>query len=449
MYKLILSLRYLYKRRISFLALGAVILCVFIVVVVMTVLNGLVTDFRAKNHRFAGDCVVGTESLVGFAYYEEFVDVLDAQDFVKAVSPVVKSYGLVGTRGSQQPLGVEIYGIEPAKDAAATGFGDSLQHHRSDPARAFEVDSNDSLPGCVVGIDLWLQRDSRGKYIYESSPSGMPLIVTCFPLTAGGALAQAGTDLVNTKTFYHSDTSRSGLAKVDGNAIYLPLDQTQNLCGMGGPTKRISSLHIKFAESVGLQEGCDKVRTLWQGFVAGKKGERYANLLQGVRVQSWKENRREFVAAMEKEQTMMTAMFALVGLTTIFIVFVVFYMIISHKSKDLGILKSVGVSKASLMGLFMLFAFWIGAIGAALGVLGGALFLTYINGIEDWLFVQFGYQLWDRTIYVIDEIPNQMAFETISIIIASAILVCVVGSLLPSWQAARRQPAETLQVNQL
>jgi lipoprotein-releasing system permease protein len=152
---------------------------------------------------------------------------------------------------------------------------------------------------------------------------------------------------------------------------------------------------------------------------------------------------------MEKEQTIMTAMFGLVGLTTVFIVFVVFYMIVSHKSKDLGILKSIGVSKVSLVGLFMMFALWIGLAGAALGVLCGGLFLTYINAIEDWLFAEFGFQLWDRTIYIIDEIPNQMAPQTVLTIIASAIFVCVIGSLVPSWQAARREPAEALQVNQL
>ena len=49
----------------------------FIVVVVMTVMTGLVRDFKEKNHKFTGDCVVGTESLVGFPYYEDFDRSLD------------------------------------------------------------------------------------------------------------------------------------------------------------------------------------------------------------------------------------------------------------------------------------------------------------------------------------------------------------------------------------
>ena len=82
MYKIILAFRYLLKRRITYFAVVSVSLCVFIVVVVMTVMTGLVSEFKQKNHDFVGDCVVGTESLVGFAYYEDFVNTLERQDFV-------------------------------------------------------------------------------------------------------------------------------------------------------------------------------------------------------------------------------------------------------------------------------------------------------------------------------------------------------------------------------
>ena len=90
MYKISLAFRYLLKRRITYFAVLAVALCVFIVIVVMTVMTGLVGDFRQKNHDFVGDCVVGTESLVGFAYYEDFIDILGREDFIEGISPVVK-----------------------------------------------------------------------------------------------------------------------------------------------------------------------------------------------------------------------------------------------------------------------------------------------------------------------------------------------------------------------
>ena len=449
MYKIILPFRYLFKKRVSYLAFLAVALCVFIVVVVMTVMTGLVTDFKQKNHSFVGDCVIGTESLVGFAYYEDFVKILEQTDFIEGISPVIKSYALISPHGTERSIGVEIMGIDPVRHSQATGFGKTLYYRKDDVSKAFEPSSDPKRSGCVVGIDLVLARDAKGKYAYGAAPAEIALAVSCFPLTAKGALAKAGAGMVNAKTFYYSDTSHSGLARVDSSLVYLPFEQAQMLCGMAGPVKRANAIHIKFKPNVKLQAGCEKVTSLWQRFKQEKAGETRADLLEKVTVQSWKDYRRASIAAMEKEQTMITVMFALVGVTTVFIVFVVFYMIVSHKSKDIGILKSIGASNANIIKLFLGFAFLVGLLGSCLGAICGWLFLLKINRIEDWLFEHFKFQLWDRTIYAIGDIPNQIEFRVLAVIILSAIVACLAGALVPSWQAAKLKPVETLQVSQL
>jgi len=450
MYKIILAFRYLLKRPITYFAVVSVALCVFIVVVVMTVMTGLVSDFKKKNHDFVGDCIVGTESLVGFAYYEDFVDILERQDFVEAVSPVIKSYALVSRRGSEQNRGLEIIGIDPVRHSWVTGFGKTLHFHKSDVSKTFEPAYDPNLLGCVLGIDLALERDFKSRYFYESSPSRTGFSISCFPLTSRGALSKAGTGLVSTKTFYYSDTSQSGLARVDSSLFYLPFEQAQRLCGMGRSVKRASAIHIKFKPNVKLRAGCETVASLWDKFKHQKANEKQAYLLDTVTVKSWKDYRRSSIAPMEKEQTVMTVMFAFVGITTVFIVFVVFYMIISHKSKDIGILKSVGASNTDIVELFSGFAFLVGLLGSCVGLFGGWLFLQKINQIEDWLFEHFGFQVWDRTIFVgIDDIPNRMEFDTLATIVILAIVACLAGALLPSFQAAKSTPAETLQVNQL
>jgi lipoprotein-releasing system permease protein len=447
MYKLILAIRYFYKRRASWVALAAVALCVFIVVVVMTVMSGLVGEFKEKNHNFTGDCVVGTESLVGFAYYEDFISELNSTDFVEAASPVIKNYALVSAENSRG-MGVEILGIDSGQYSKVTGFGKSIHYHK-DASKTFEPTTEPNLPGFVAGIDLWLNRDETGEYYFEPAPPATAMTVTCFPLTARGALAKAGTDLVNSKTLYFSDTSQSGLARVDGSTIYLPFADAQLLCGMTEPVKRASWIHIKFRQGVNLDEGCRKVRTLWEQFRGRMQGKENTDLLAGVNVQGWKEYRRAFVAGMEKEQIMLTAMFGLVGLTTVFIVLVVFYMIVSHKTKDIGILKSVGASTPNVISLFLGFAGLIGAMGSAVGITGGLWFLRNINAIENWLFEKFGFQLWDRTIYSIGEIPHRLDLTMLLVVTGCAILACIAGALFPSVQAARGRPAQTLQVNQL
>ncbi len=360
MYKIVLAVRYFLKRRITHFAVLAVALCVFIVVVVMTVMTGLVSDFKQKNHDFVGDCVVGTESLVGFAYYEDFVNILEKQDFVEGVSPVIKSYALISLRGSERNEGLEIMGIEPLRHSRVTGFAKTLHYHKADASKTFEPSYDPNLLGCVLGIDLAFRRDFNGNYYYYSTIPQNAYSISCFPLTSRGALSKAGAGLVNTKTFYYSDTSQSGLARVDSSLFYLPFEWAQRLCGMDGSVKRASAIHIKFKPNVKLQAGCEKVASLWQEFKQRKAGERQAYLLDTVTVQNWKDYRRSSIAPMEKEQTVMAVMFAFVGIKTVFIVFVVFYMIISHKSKDIGILKSIGVSNAAIMELFSGYAFLVG-----------------------------------------------------------------------------------------
>jgi len=438
-----LALRYLEKRHITHFAIVAVALCVFIVVVVMTVMNGLVQGFKEKNHAFVGDCVVGTESLVGFPYYEEFMAVLERSELAAGISPVIKNYALLNVPGYDFKRGVEIMGIDPTRHCQTTDFAETLLYHNGDPRKVFQTNADGNTPGCVAGVDMFLMRNAQGEYARGGRALQLNITLTCFPLNARGAPAKAGTSIVNTQQFFCVDHSHSGIARVDESAVYIPLEQAQVLC-MGGADKRVTSLHIKFRPGIGVQEGTARVADLWRDFAAGKAEAPNRFLLDTVTVQTWKESRRAFIAPMEKEQVLLGFMFILVGVTTVFIVFVVFYMIISHKKKDIGILKSVGASNGSVLSLFQGFAFSVGFLGACLGSLFGWLFLAKINDLEQWLFEHFHFQLWDRTIYAIGEIPNRVEPAVVAVIVCCAVVSCLIGALIPSYLAVRLRPVETL-----
>ena len=89
----------------------------------MTVMNGLVQEFRDKNHRYVGDCVISSDSLVGFGYYEPFVERLEQQPFVLAVSPVVRQVGLMSQPGGAWNMGIGCR-HRPSAARKATGFGE-------------------------------------------------------------------------------------------------------------------------------------------------------------------------------------------------------------------------------------------------------------------------------------------------------------------------------------
>ena len=443
MYKLTLIFRYLVKRRITHFAMLAVALCVFIVVVVMTVMSGLVGEFKQKNHAFVGDCVVGTKSLVGFPYYEAFVQTLEQAESVEAVSPVVKNYALMRPVGSNRSRDVEIMGFDPVRHCRATGFGRTLAYRADDVAKAFVPIYDPNLVGCVLGIDLALWRNPQSQYTYDAQPGRISLDLTCFPLNARGASAGAGSVPVNTKRLYYSDHSHSGIAGIDVSTVYVPLEWAQSLC-MAGALKRVTALHVKFRSNVRLEQGCQQMQVLWNRFKQSKQGAPNAGLLDTVTVETWKQYRRAVIAPMEKEEAMLCVMFGFVGITTVFIVFVVFYMIVSHKTKDIGILKSVGASSGSIMLLFAGFATAVGLVSSVIGVGAAWVFLAKINALEDWLFLRFGFQLWDRTIYAIGEIPHDVEFGVVAIIVCCAVLACQIGALVPGYCAARLRPVETL-----
>jgi len=448
---ILLPLRYFFRRPITYIAAVAVALCVFIVVVVMSVMNGLVGEFKVKNHNFVGDCIVSSDSLVGFPYYESFVEGLEMKDFVAAVSPAINGFALLGQPNSSVSSPIEVTGIDPVRHAKATGFGEMIYYHKGDIENVFVPLHTPNKPGCVAGIIMipTIPSDKDGVYHHPEIPHQYDFEISSFPLNPAGALAKAGAEVVNKKRFHYSDDCHSGLVSVDGDMIFLEFEAAQSLFEMGGLAPRINGIHIKFSEGTSLSYGTEQVSVLWQEYVKEYSKATYANLLANVAVEDWKTNRREIIAPMEKEQVMLMFLFAMLGVITVFIIFVVFYMIINSRSKDIGILKSVGVSSSSVVCIFGVLAIMIATVGSACGVLGGCGFLIKINEMEDWLFEHYHWQLWNRNVYAIGDIPNEIELEVLAVIVASAIAAALIAVTVPSLQAARRRPVEILQVNQI
>lgn len=449
MLQLILAIRYMFKRRIAYLAVLTVTLSVFVALVVLTVMHGLVGDFKESTHQFVGDCVVGTDSLVGFSYYDELMSKLDALPEVEALSPVVQTYGLCTDIGTGYSDGIRVMGIDPNHHDAVTGFAQYLRYRQDRVGHVFRSEEDPNRPGCAMGVDRVLIRDENGNYPYNDMLWIREFDLTCFPLTAKGVLRRSGVGEVSTKRFELTDLVQTDLAEQDGQIMYIDLHEAQQLSGMDLPELRVSAIHIKFADQVRLEQGTEQVREVFNAFRESCTGRPLAYLLESVKVQDWKRYCRSIIAPVEKEQLALMFMFLLVGLTTIFIVLVIFHMIVSHKSKDIGIMRSMGVSSPQVMGLYWLFALLIGIQGAAFGLIGGWLFLRYINVIELWLFETFQFQLFNRAMFAVGELPHDVTASMVISIGLFAVLSCLIGALIPAWQAARLQPVKSLQVNQL
>jgi lipoprotein-releasing system permease protein len=128
----------------------------------------------------------------------------------------------------------------------------------------------------------------------------------------------------------------------------------------------------------------------------------------------------------------------------IFLIFCIFYMIVVEKTRDIGIIKSVGATPGGVAGIFLGYGATIGVIGSGLGLLFGYLIVSNINTLHDWLGRVLGVQVWDPEVYAFDTIPNTMDAKETSVIVAIAVVSSILGAMVPAVVAARKNPVEAL-----
>jgi lipoprotein-releasing system permease protein len=119
-------------------------------------------------------------------------------------------------------------------------------------------------------------------------------------------------------------------------------------------------------------------------------------------------------------------------------------MIVFEKTRDIGILKSLGASGRGIMGIFLGYGLSLGVVGASVGLGLGLLFVRYINEIADLLGRITGQPVFDPSIYYFQKIPTIVEWFTVSWIFLGAMAIAVMASILPARRAARLHPVEAL-----
>ena len=121
-----------------------------------------------------------------------------------------------------------------------------------------------------------------------------------------------------------------------------------------------------------------------------------------------------------------------------------FFMIVVEKTRDIGILKSLGASCRGVMTIFMSYGLSLGTVGAGVGMVIGLIFVAEINTIAHFLERLMGRELFDPTVYYFQTIPTIVRPVTVAWIVSGAIAIAVLASVLPALRAARLHPVEAL-----
>jgi lipoprotein-releasing system permease protein len=144
------------------------------------------------------------------------------------------------------------------------------------------------------------------------------------------------------------------------------------------------------------------------------------------------------------ETTLLNILLFLIIAVAGFGILATFFMIVVEKTKDIGILKALGAPSRGVMSIFLGYGFSLGVVGSGVGMVGGLLFVIYINQIAWLIEVVTGREVFDPTIYYFQEIPTVIDPLTIAWVMAGSVLIAVGASVLPALRAARLHPVEAL-----
>ena len=456
MVKILLIWRYFTRKRMALIAVAAVTLIVMMVLVVLSVMSGLLQDTRKRNHDWTGDIVMTRDSLVGFPYYEQFIEEVKRLENVEAATAVIKTYGLVGPEGGDS---AQIIGIKPAEYCQVTNFKDTLfyQADAAEPSLSrLQRNAERQKLGCIPGVYLAMRRYLAGfdradiarlREIGMTPAANLPWELTVFGLSEHGTLAGAG--LGERQVFRYVDDSDSGLADIDQSTVYVDFDQLQRLCYMdrrAGQTGRAGEIRIKLRDGSDLQQERAAIRARWQQFLGQYPQAKQRNMTD-VKVQTWKEYRREYIAPAEKEKAIMILVFVMIGFVGVAIIFAVFYMIVTEKIKDLAIVKSLGASSWTTAQIFLGYGLAVGIAGSIAGTVMGVIIVKNSNAIEGVLNKWFGFRLWDPALYTIDKIPDKVDYRQAAVIFVIAVGAALAGAIIPANRASKLDVVEALRVD--
>ena len=498
MYKIKLVLKYLLKRRIAWWSLLAVMLCTTMVLVVISVMGGWLNMFEHSFQGLTGDIVVESPTLSGFPWYQEMIDRMQKQPGIEAAVPAIETYGIINV-SNVISAGVRVMGIPIDQIGKVNRFPDSLwrQYNQyieqakqtTDPAEKQKLldEANEhkahpsfklpyppdayrhdpqlskikgadpsTYPGIIVGSTLiGIHRNEKGETVGRESIMYLaPVKLTTIAIHPG----EMGVDEKNKseKIYWIVDDSHTGLWQYDNSFVYVPFDVLQRELQMDAEKAfdtetgkeveqpaRATELHVKVKPGYDLNEARNQVEQVVQEVMRRNLStSRFPYPMP--RVQTWREKQRVWIDAISNEKLLTVILFSIISIVAVFLVFCIFYMIVMEKTRDIGIIKSVGATSTGVAGIFLGYGFVIGLTGALLGLLCSYGIVHYINQLHAMLGKVFGVQIWNPEVYLFDKIPNTMSFGDVAVIVPIAIVSSVLGALLPAIRAARMHPVEAL-----
>ena len=161
-------------------------------------------------------------------------------------------------------------------------------------------------------------------------------------------------------------------------------------------------------------------------------------------VNSWSDLNKSFLSALKVERNVMFLILTLIIIVAAFNIISGLTILIKNKTKEIAILKSLGLSKKSIVKSFFLTGFLIGFFATTVGVIFGIIFSIYIEEIRQFLSATLNLQIFPEDIYFLNEMPSEINISSILSISIFSIVITMLASLFPSLAVTKIEPIKAL-----
>ena len=160
--------------------------------------------------------------------------------------------------------------------------------------------------------------------------------------------------------------------------------------------------------------------------------------------QNWKQNNSALINALNIEKNVMFLILSLIIIVASMNIISGLIIFVKEKNKDIGILKTLGLSNYSLIKIFISIGFLIGLTGTFFGGLLGILFSTNITSIQNFIEKIFNTNLFSREIYYLSNLPSKLIFIEVFLVLLISIIICLIATTFPAIRSIKIDPIKSL-----
>ena len=399
-----ITLRFLKARKndgflnvISIFSFIGISLGVAVLIIVMSVMNGFRTELINK--------IVGFNSHLTIKSYDQIIDKSKIDiGVLKSISESV----LFSNSGEAIIL----------KNQTSKGI--VLRGYLSDDFSKLEIIKNKNFKGnklnldknsISIGNELSFSLNLKiGDEITILSPSGVQTIIGSMP---------------KQKTFIVTSIFNSGLAEFDNNIALINLSTLEDFFGFEQEQRNLE-VYLKNPTNI------------------EKQKHEFQKIYDQEFVYSWADMNNSLFSALKVERNVMFIILSLIIIVAAFNIISGLTILVKNKTKDIAILKSIGVLNKSIVKIFFLIGIIIGTSATIFGIFLGVTFSLYIENLRQFLSSTFNITLFPEEIYFLSKMPSEINPSSILIISICSIIITIVVSIFPALKAAKLDPIKAL-----